>query len=151
MRNRLLMVHQHGGDDVTCKPRICHKIRAREGRGQIHASGRFYSLRQYLQLQKKGTYLTEDSCTLEREAWSNPRGFVLYNKGFSCAFALKCQWVVLHGITICSIPLLDTDECEYYPCDHECHNTPGSFYCTCKKGYTIQMDKLSCKGTSCKV
>ncbi|EDO37957.1 predicted protein [Nematostella vectensis] len=51
------------------------------------------------------------------------QGFVLHNNEFSC---------------------FDMDECELSPCDHECHNTPGS-YCTCKKGYTLQTDMVTCK------
>ena len=30
-------------------------------------------------------------------------------------------------------------------CDHDCTNQPGSFTCTCRRGYTLQSDRKSCK------
>lgn len=42
----------------------------------------------------------------------------------------------------------DINECENSnPCDKECHNIPGSFYCNCPKGY--EGDGLK-NGTGCR-
>ena len=38
---------------------------------------------------------------------------------------------------IFSLP--DIDECiRTMPCDHICHNQPGSFVCECRTGYELQ-------------
>ena len=31
-------------------------------------------------------------------------------------------------------------------CHHNCFNTIGSYYCTCKTGYKLLSDKRSCRG-----
>ena len=42
----------------------------------------------------------------------------------------------------------DINECENSnPCDKECHNIPGSFYCNCPKGF--EGDGLK-NGTGCR-
>lgn len=30
---------------------------------------------------------------------------------------------------------LDVNECAKAPCEHECFNTPGSYYCACRPGF----------------
>lgn len=41
---------------------------------------------------------------------------------------------------------LDRNECaERKPCDQFCHNTPGSFYCSCRPGFTLHTDRESCR------
>lgn len=41
---------------------------------------------------------------------------------------------------------LDIDECiNDKPCDQMCHNTDGSFYCTCRLGFILHSDRQSCK------
>lgn len=41
---------------------------------------------------------------------------------------------------------LDIDECvNEKPCDQMCHNTDGSFYCTCRLGFILHSDRQSCK------
>lgn len=40
----------------------------------------------------------------------------------------------------------DINECiADKPCDQTCFNTLGSFYCTCRMGFTLQADQQSCK------
>ena len=31
-------------------------------------------------------------------------------------------------------------------CDHDCHNTIGSYYCTCQMGYLLLEDHRGCTG-----
>ena len=31
-------------------------------------------------------------------------------------------------------------------CDHDCHNTIGSYYCTCQVGYLLLEDHRGCTG-----
>lgn len=40
----------------------------------------------------------------------------------------------------------DIDECAVRKggCEHKCHNTEGSFYCTCERGYHIAEDQRTC-------
>ncbi|XP_055690221.1 epidermal growth factor-like protein 7 isoform X2 [Lutzomyia longipalpis] len=41
---------------------------------------------------------------------------------------------------------LDINECkEEKPCDQMCYNTEGSYYCTCREGFSLQPDRQSCK------
>ena len=43
---------------------------------------------------------------------------------------------------------MDVDECAHHSgrgdCDHTCENTRGSFVCSCRPGYVLGEDKLSC-------
>lgn len=42
----------------------------------------------------------------------------------------------------------DVDECEQGSagCDHNCTNTPGSYFCTCMDGYVLESDNHTCTG-----
>ena len=41
----------------------------------------------------------------------------------------------------------DINECAVNPaCDHDCHNTLGSFLCSCRFGYRLNEDGLACEG-----
>ena len=46
----------------------------------------------------------------------------------------------------------DIDECENYPCSQNCHNTLGSYTCSCRTGYSL-LDETECVGktTACMV
>ena len=48
---------------------------------------------------------------------------------------------------------LDNDECatDNGGCSHTCVNTPGTFECQCKAGYTLGLDGKSCGGLCDKV
>lgn len=43
---------------------------------------------------------------------------------------------------------LDIDECNINVdgCDQNCHNTNGSYYCSCNSGYRLNIDNLTCDG-----
>lgn len=44
---------------------------------------------------------------------------------------------------------MDINECrEEKPCDQSCFNTHGSYYCVCREGFQLQLDKQSCKKIS---
>ena len=45
--------------------------------------------------------------------------------------------------------LTDIDECEEIPeiCDQDCHNTEGSFYCSCRDGFVLGHDGECEEGT----
>ena len=44
----------------------------------------------------------------------------------------------------------DINECdsENGDCEHICHNTEGSFYCTCHSGYQLNSDERTCTGNT---
>ena len=44
--------------------------------------------------------------------------------------------------------ITDIDECALGigGCQHICHNTDGSFYCSCNDGYTLESDGINCIG-----
>ena len=46
------------------------------------------------------------------------------------------------------LPLSDINECENNNggCDHNCSNLIGSFECSCREGYELDEDKLTCNG-----
>ena len=42
----------------------------------------------------------------------------------------------------------DINECNTgaHSCEHNCHNTPGSYGCSCLYGYKLRADMRTCKG-----
>ena len=42
----------------------------------------------------------------------------------------------------------DVNECEesLADCDHLCHNSEGSYTCSCKEGYALDANERSCTG-----
>ena len=56
--------------------------------------------------------------------------------------------------TIIHVPMndfLDANEClgGSHVCAQICHNTPGSYSCSCNSGYRLNLDGHSCNGISC--
>lgn len=50
---------------------------------------------------------------------------------------------------MCSVALCSADEneCEVgNPCSHACHNTMGTYHCSCPRGLTIAADGRTCQG-----
>ena len=46
------------------------------------------------------------------------------------------------------VPQSDVDECATANgnCDQDCHNTNGSYYCTCGSGWRLDPDGHTCNG-----
>lgn len=68
-----------------------------------------------------------------------------------CLYACKNGGKCVRGKCICLIGFsgqmcgLDVNECQDKPCDQSCHNTFGSYFCTCRTGFQLQADRQSCK------
>ena len=47
-------------------------------------------------------------------------------------------------------PIIDINECktENGNCAQACHNTKGSYHCTCFAGYSLDTDQYNCSGTT---
>ena len=43
---------------------------------------------------------------------------------------------------------IDIDECNNNNggCSHTCFNTPGSFFCDCNDGYSLDNNEMTCSG-----
>ena len=48
----------------------------------------------------------------------------------------------------CHMLYTDQDECAVNidGCDHNCHNSNGSFSCSCNNGYSLNVDNKTCDG-----
>ena len=53
-------------------------------------------------------------------------------------------------VMLCIVSYSDVDECEEYePCEQRCHNTDGSYRCSCDRGFTVdESDPHQCLGES---
>ena len=74
----------------------------------------------------------------------------------SCKLAFyKCIWYypVITGTLLLMLPCLytysDIDEClsNNGGCHHNCHNSDGSYTCSCNNGYELNSDGHTCEGT----
>lgn len=79
----------------------------------------------------------KNNCTAACEVDVN---YNTHKYSFSCKEGFE-QHFVKHQDALC----VDINECstEAKHCNQECHNTLGSYYCTCQKGYTL-VDKNTC-------
>ena len=69
------------------------------------------------------------------------------NSGFLCNY-VSCS---IHHSCIdvwSNLPLAEIDECAegIHNCDQICHNTDGSFTCSCRQGYQLARDRTTCLG-----
>ena len=58
--------------------------------------------------------------------------------------------ISLRFLLFFSVLSLDIDECNFESnsCEHNCHNTEGNYFCTCRQGYTLSSDGKKCIGSS---
>lgn len=75
---------------------------------------------------------------------SCPSGFSLYSHT-ACQGNLLIWSLLIHTITYIHA---DINECSTNNggCNQDCHNTPGSFYCSCNTGYSLNSNGYSCNG-----
>ena len=57
-------------------------------------------------------------------------------------------WFLLYFINAFLFPIPDLDECTMgvHSCEQSCHNTPGSYSCSCEEGFQLRADKRHCIG-----
>uniref|UniRef100_A0A8V0ZC22 von Willebrand factor C and EGF domains n=1 Tax=Gallus gallus TaxID=9031 RepID=A0A8V0ZC22_CHICK len=77
-------------------------------------------------------------------------GYHLHGNRHSCVG--ECRAPSLRPRAIAAAPRAPrhVNECrqpgERRACQHACHNTPGSFLCSCRPGYRLSRDRVSCEG-----
>ncbi|KAH8378646.1 hypothetical protein KR009_000475 [Drosophila setifemur] len=101
---------------------------------------------------KTAQQMTYDCCT----GWSreNPRAdgcmkpicSARCQNGGNCTAPSTCSCPKGYTGRNCE---LDVNECQVEkPCDQQCVNTPGSYFCRCRQGFVLQADEQSCKKVS---
>ena len=56
------------------------------------------------------------------------------------------EWILLYTANMMKLmSSSDINECENHPCSQTCHNTPGSYTCSCRTGYSL-LDETECVG-----
>uniref|UniRef100_I3M9W8 von Willebrand factor C and EGF domains n=1 Tax=Ictidomys tridecemlineatus TaxID=43179 RepID=I3M9W8_ICTTR len=73
-------------------------------------------------------------------------GFHLHGNRHSCVGKVRTLWSAHLGSAGSSA---DVNECrrpqERRVCHHSCHNTVGSFLCSCRPGFRLRADRVSCE------
>ncbi|XP_022223419.2 protein HEG homolog 1 [Drosophila obscura] len=101
---------------------------------------------------KTAQQMTYDCCT----GWSreNPRADACMKpvcstrcqNGGNCTAPQTCSCPSGYTGRHCE---LDVNECHVEkPCDQQCVNTPGSYFCRCRQGFELQADQQSCRKVS---
>ncbi|EDW30305.1 GL17893 [Drosophila persimilis] len=101
---------------------------------------------------KTAQQMTYDCCT----GWSreNPRADACMKpvcstrcqNGGNCTAPQTCSCPSGYTGRHCEV---DVNECHVEkPCDQQCVNTPGSYFCRCRQGFVLQADQQSCKKVS---
>ena len=71
---------------------------------------------------------------------------MLYN--IYCSQIQVCDHITVKYLSLSLTFLIDINECvnDTSGCEQLCHNTIGSYYCTCEEGYYLGNDNHSCLG-----
>ena len=71
---------------------------------------------------------------------------VVCSKTISVPITDMFSWITFHiNIFLC----LDVNECDTDNggCQQTCNNRDGAFYCSCDRGYTVNINHLDCDGS----
>ena len=95
-----------------------------------------------------GTHQCAQNCsnTVGSYTCSCRTGYRLSNDGQTCISEFKhFHWCIAVMLYIYP-PLLDIDECaeRISQCHQVCHDTPGSYSCSCRPGYDLNSDGRQC-------
>ena len=84
----------------------------------------------------------EHICTNTQSSFycSCQNGYELLHHLFCSGISITCNYDN-SGDTIS-----DINECETNECDQDCVNTLGSYYCTCREGFSLSLDNYTCNG-----
>ena len=84
----------------------------------------------------------EHICTNTQSSFycSCQNGYELLHHLFCSGISITCKFDN-SGNTIS-----DINECETNECDQDCVNTFGSYYCTCREGFSLSLDNYTCNG-----
>ncbi|KAH8395600.1 hypothetical protein KR222_001870, partial [Zaprionus bogoriensis] len=101
---------------------------------------------------KPAQQITYDCCTgwsretPHSDACMKPICTTRCQNGGNCTAPQTCSCAAGYSGRYCE---QDVDECEAEkPCDQQCVNTPGSYYCRCRQGFVLQADQQSCRKIS---
>ena len=72
-------------------------------------------------------------------------GYRLIADGYTCIGRLDKLFILMHNRFT---KISDVDECseELHRCHQTCHNSVGSYACSCDSGYRLDGDGLTCNG-----
>ncbi|XP_030560776.1 protein HEG homolog 1 [Drosophila novamexicana] len=101
---------------------------------------------------KPAQQMTYDCCTgwtrehQRADACMKPLCSTRCQNGGNCTAPQLCSCPAGFGGRYCE---QDVNECQTEkPCDQQCINTPGSYYCRCRQGFVLQADQQSCRKSS---
>ncbi|XP_070502012.1 fibrillin-2-like [Chironomus tepperi] len=83
-------------------------------------------------------------CTIHDHEQCSPGNCVIQSAHGSNSESKRCQCP--SGFMSNNDKCIDIDECisEEHQCSHECHNTHGSYHCSCPNGLTLSDDRKTC-------
>lgn len=82
-------------------------------------------------------------CTIHDHEKCSPGTCVVSSSGLQQRKECECPT----GFTAHNEQCIDVDECRdenLNECSHACHNTYGSYYCSCPSGYTMSENRIEC-------
>lgn len=78
---------------------------------------------------------------------SNRRSFAVVVSGLALLLN-TLRFLVENTIALTSVSDMEMCSSVQHGCEHQCVNTPGSYYCVCPEGQLLQDDSKSCGGES---